>query len=123
MIDRIVRHTDVLTLEGASYRLRGRGIDNQVARLDPSLWRQVGRRRQRERHADSPSRLTGIPPTMIHTDGRPTERYVCLLSIATRRHVAGKYASGKLKVPTQGRSSGPSHAEDGGLQLFHGLPL
>lgn len=28
MIDRIVHHTDVLTLKGASYRLRGRGIDS-----------------------------------------------------------------------------------------------
>jgi DNA replication protein DnaC len=28
MIDRIVRHADVLTLKGASYRLRGRGIDS-----------------------------------------------------------------------------------------------
>ena len=28
MIDRIVHHADVLTLKGASYRLRGRGIDS-----------------------------------------------------------------------------------------------
>jgi DNA replication protein DnaC len=28
MIDRIVHHADVITLKGASYRLRGRGIDN-----------------------------------------------------------------------------------------------
>lgn len=28
MIDRIVRHADVITLKGASYRLRGRGIDS-----------------------------------------------------------------------------------------------
>jgi DNA replication protein DnaC len=28
MIDRIVHHADVLTLTGASYRLRGRGIDS-----------------------------------------------------------------------------------------------
>ena len=28
MIDRIVHHADVPTLKGASYRLRGRGIDN-----------------------------------------------------------------------------------------------
>ena len=28
MIDRIVHHADVLTLRGASYRLRGRGIDS-----------------------------------------------------------------------------------------------
>ena len=28
MIDRIVHHTDVLTLKGTSYRLRGRGIDS-----------------------------------------------------------------------------------------------
>lgn len=27
MIDRIVHHADVLTLKGASYRLRNRGID------------------------------------------------------------------------------------------------
>lgn len=27
MIDRIVHHADVLTLKGASYRLRGAGID------------------------------------------------------------------------------------------------
>ena len=27
MIDRIVHHADVLTLEGASYRLRNHGID------------------------------------------------------------------------------------------------
>ena len=27
MIDRIVHHADVLTLKGASYRLRGRGVD------------------------------------------------------------------------------------------------
>ena len=27
MIDRIVHHADVLTLKGASYRLRTRGID------------------------------------------------------------------------------------------------
>jgi DNA replication protein DnaC len=28
MIDRIVHHADVLTLKGASYRLRGKGIDS-----------------------------------------------------------------------------------------------
>ena len=28
MIDRIVHHADVLTLKGASYRVRGRGIDS-----------------------------------------------------------------------------------------------
>jgi DNA replication protein DnaC len=28
MIDRIVHHADVLTLKGASYRLRNRGIDS-----------------------------------------------------------------------------------------------
>jgi DNA replication protein DnaC len=28
MIDRIVHHADVLTLKGASYRLRGRGVDS-----------------------------------------------------------------------------------------------
>lgn len=28
MIDRLVYHADVLTLKGASYRLRGRGIDS-----------------------------------------------------------------------------------------------
>ena len=28
MIDRIVHHADVLTLKGASYRLRGRGLDS-----------------------------------------------------------------------------------------------
>lgn len=28
MIDRIVHHADVITLKGASYRLRGRGIDS-----------------------------------------------------------------------------------------------
>ena len=28
MIDRIVHHADVLTLQGASYRLRDRGIDS-----------------------------------------------------------------------------------------------
>jgi hypothetical protein len=28
MIDRIVHHADVLTLKGADYRLRGRGIDS-----------------------------------------------------------------------------------------------
>jgi hypothetical protein len=28
MIDRIVHHADVLTLKGASYRLRGRAIDS-----------------------------------------------------------------------------------------------
>ena len=28
MIDRIVHHADVLTLKGASHRLRGRGIDS-----------------------------------------------------------------------------------------------
>jgi DNA replication protein DnaC len=28
MIDRIVHHADVLTLKGASYRLRGRNIDS-----------------------------------------------------------------------------------------------
>ncbi len=28
MIDRIVHHTDVLTLKGASYRLRGRNVDS-----------------------------------------------------------------------------------------------
>lgn len=28
MIDRVVHHADVLTLKGASYRLRGRGIDS-----------------------------------------------------------------------------------------------
>ena len=28
MIDRIVHHADVLTLKGASYPLRGRGIDS-----------------------------------------------------------------------------------------------
>jgi len=28
MIDRVVHHADVLALEGASYRLRGRGIDS-----------------------------------------------------------------------------------------------
>jgi DNA replication protein DnaC len=28
MIDRIVHHADVLTLKGASYRLRDRGIDS-----------------------------------------------------------------------------------------------
>ena len=28
MIDRIVHHADVLTLTGASYRLRGAGIDS-----------------------------------------------------------------------------------------------
>ena len=28
MIDRIVHHADVLTLKGASYRLRGQGIDS-----------------------------------------------------------------------------------------------
>ena len=28
MIDRIVHHADVPTLKGASYRLRGRGIDS-----------------------------------------------------------------------------------------------
>ena len=28
MIDRIVHHADVLALKGASYRLRGRGIDS-----------------------------------------------------------------------------------------------
>ena len=27
MIDRVVHHADVLTLKGASYRLRNRGID------------------------------------------------------------------------------------------------
>ena len=27
MIDRIVHHADVLTLKGATYRLRNRGID------------------------------------------------------------------------------------------------
>ena len=27
MIDRIVHHADVIALKGASYRLRGRGID------------------------------------------------------------------------------------------------
>ena len=28
MIDRIVHHADVLILKGASYRLRGRGVDS-----------------------------------------------------------------------------------------------
>ncbi len=28
MIDRIVHHADVITLKGASYRLRGRGTDS-----------------------------------------------------------------------------------------------
>ena len=28
MIDRIVHHADVLTLKGASYRLRGRGVNS-----------------------------------------------------------------------------------------------
>jgi hypothetical protein len=28
MIDRIAHHADVFTLKGASYRLRGRGIDS-----------------------------------------------------------------------------------------------
>ncbi len=28
MIDRIVHHADVFTLKGASYRLRGRGLDS-----------------------------------------------------------------------------------------------
>jgi DNA replication protein DnaC len=28
MIDRIVHHADVLTVKGANYRLRGRGIDS-----------------------------------------------------------------------------------------------
>lgn len=28
MIDRVVHHADVLTLKGASHRLRGRGIDS-----------------------------------------------------------------------------------------------
>ena len=37
MIDRIVHHADVLTLKGASYRLRGRGIDSL-----PSSRVQVG---------------------------------------------------------------------------------
>ena len=28
MIDRIVHHADVIALKGASYRLRGRGVDS-----------------------------------------------------------------------------------------------
>ncbi len=34
MIDRIVHHADVLTLKGASYRLRGRGLDSLPKRPD-----------------------------------------------------------------------------------------
>ena len=38
MIDRIVHHADVLTLKGASYRLRGRGIDSlpSIRTQDPA---------------------------------------------------------------------------------------
>ena len=38
MIDRIVHHADVLTLKGASYRLRGRGIDSlpSIKTQDPT---------------------------------------------------------------------------------------
>lgn len=38
MIDRIVHHADVLTLKGASYRLRGRGIDSlpSIKTQDPA---------------------------------------------------------------------------------------
>ena len=36
MIDRVVHHADVLTLKGASYRLRNRGIDT----LPSIRWQQ-----------------------------------------------------------------------------------
>ena len=38
MIDRIVHHADVLTLKGASYRLRNRGIDTlpSIRTQDPA---------------------------------------------------------------------------------------
>ncbi len=38
MIDRIVHHADVLTLKGASYRLRGRGLDSlpSIKTQDPA---------------------------------------------------------------------------------------
>lgn len=38
MIERIVHHADVLTLKGASYRLRGRGIDSlpSIKTQDPA---------------------------------------------------------------------------------------
>jgi len=41
MIDRIVHHADVLTLKGASYRLRGRGLDSL-----PSIRATAGRNRE-----------------------------------------------------------------------------
>lgn len=36
MIDRIVDHAEVITIKGASYRLRGRGIDSF-----PSTWTDI----------------------------------------------------------------------------------
>ncbi len=38
MIDRVVHHADVLTLRGASYRLRNRGIDTlpSIRTQDPA---------------------------------------------------------------------------------------
>jgi DNA replication protein DnaC len=42
MIDRIVHHADVLTLKGASYRLRGRGIDSLPSiKTHPSALRPI----------------------------------------------------------------------------------
>lgn len=62
MIDRIVHHADVLTLKGASYRLRNRGIDTlpSVRTQDPANWtaptgglvfnRHIGPRFEPRRH-------------------------------------------------------------------------
>ena len=71
MIDRIVHHADVLTLKGASYRLRGRGIDSL-----PSIRTTT----DQTRVLDSPKPLTfqapvptslGAPSTLITLQCRP----------------------------------------------------
>ncbi len=62
MIDRNVHHADVLTLKGASYPLRNRGIDTRpsIRTQDPADWnrrtgglifdRRIGPKFERRRH-------------------------------------------------------------------------
>ena len=58
MIDRIVHHADVLTLKGASYRLRGRGIDRG---WDGSNSRCLG-------HLNGPRSVSNASGTLLGRD-------------------------------------------------------
>ena len=67
MIDRVVHHADVLTLKGASYRLRNRGIDTLPSIKTQDTTDQNSTKGLNFEHCRHAVRLN---PGVSHEDGR-----------------------------------------------------